>query len=491
MRLRDLLEGIPAVVEGSLDVEIEGIASHSQAVKPGFLFAAIRGFRHDGHAFIPEAVQNGARAVLVDHRVEGFPGLTQVIVPDTRLALGLLSAAFYGHPSRRLHLIGITGTNGKGTTAFMIEAILTRAGVKAGIIGTLGARLGEEYLPLQFTTPEAVELQRLLLAMAERGITHVAMEVASHALALHRVAGCRFQTAVFTNLTRDHLDFHGDFQNYLAAKARLFEMVEPQGISVVNADDPNSRAIASASRAPVITYGIGSPADVRAEEISLGPGGSRFTAYTPSGRIRIFLPLIGRFNVSNALAAVGVATSLGIPLEVVAEALAAMPGIPGRFERVDDGGEVTVVVDYAHTPDSLENVLRAAAEITRGRRIVVFGCGGDRDRTKRPIMGRLAVELSDYAIVTSDNPRSEDPMAIIEEIVAGIPDGAGSRYEVEVDRRRAIERAVSLARPGDVVIIAGKGHETYQEIKGVRSPFDDRLVAREALRRVKGGDKGG
>jgi UDP-N-acetylmuramoyl-L-alanyl-D-glutamate--2,6-diaminopimelate ligase len=260
---------------------------------------------------------------------------------------------------------------------------------------------------------------------------------------------------------------------------------------VVNADDPNSRAIASASRAPVITYGIGSPADVRAEEISLGPGGSRFTAYTPSGRIRIFLPLIGRFNVSNALAAVGVATSLGIPLEVVAEALAAMPGIPGRFERVDDGGEVTVVVDYAHTPDSLENVLRAAAEITRGRRIVVFGCGGDRDRTKRPIMGRLAVELSDYAIVTSDNPRSEDPMAIIEEIVAGIPDGAGSRYEVEVDRRRAIERAVSLARPGDVVIIAGKGHETYQEIKGVRSPFDDRLVAREALRRVKGGDKGG
>ncbi|MDR7434917.1 MAG: UDP-N-acetylmuramoyl-L-alanyl-D-glutamate--2,6-diaminopimelate ligase [Armatimonadota bacterium] len=484
MRLRDLLEGIPAVVEGSLEVEVEGIASHSQAVRPGFLFAAIRGSRHDGHAFIPEAVANGATAVLVDHRVEGFPRLTQVITPDTRLALGLLSAAFYGHPSRRLHLIGVTGTNGKGTTALMIQAILTQAGVKAGSIGTLGARLEEEHLPLQFTTPEAIELQRLLQLMADRGITHVAMEVASHALALHRVAGCRFEAAVFTNLTRDHLDFHGDFANYLGAKARLFEMVEPQGISVINADDPHSHVLVAKSRAPVLTYGIESPADVRAEEISLTPGGSNFTVCTPSGRCSVSLPMIGRFNVLNALAAIGVANSLGIPLEVAKEALERMPSIPGRFERVDNGGEIMVVVDYAHTPDSLANVLRAAAEITSGRKIVVFGCGGDRDRTKRPIMGRLAVELSEYAIVTSDNPRSEDPMAIIEEIVAGIPDGAGSHYEVEVDRRKAIERAISMARPGDIVIIAGKGHEAYQEIKGVRYPFDDRVVAREALQKI-------
>ncbi|MBI4278345.1 MAG: UDP-N-acetylmuramoyl-L-alanyl-D-glutamate--2,6-diaminopimelate ligase [Armatimonadetes bacterium] len=485
MRLGALLQDLPAAtVQGPTDVEVAGIAYHSGEVTPGALFAAVRGFVHDGHRFVLDAVARGAAAVMVEYPVEVPAHVSQVIVPDTRLGLALASAAFYGHPSRQVRVIGVTGTNGKGATTHLIEAVLARAGRPCGIIGTIGARVGDETLEMSRTTPEAPDLQRLLRAMADRGMRYAAVEVASHALALHRVAGCRFEAAVFTNLTQDHLDFHKTWEEYIAAKARLFAMVEPSGVAVINADDPHAGVMRAASRAPVIAYGIEQPAEIRARDLELALHGTSFVAVTPCGTVPVRLQLTGRFNVCNALAAVGIGISQGVDPSVIADALAAMPGIPGRFERVDRGEEFAVIVDYAHTPDGLENVLRTAADCTRGRTIVVFGCGGDRDRTKRPIMGRIAVELADHAIVTSDNPRTEEPMAIIEEIVAGIEALGRARrgtYEVEADRRKAIARAVALAQPGDVVLVAGKGHETYQEIKGRKYPFDDRAVARDAL----------
>lgn len=499
MTLDALLTGLPsAQVRGPDGQTITDIAYHSGAVRPGGLFVAVRGLRHDGHAFVPEAVSRGAAAVVVERPVEIAPTITQVVVPDTRLALALLSCAFFRHPSRDLTLIGITGTNGKGTTAYLLEAALVRAGRSAGIIGTMGVKVGSQTTPLDRTTPEAPDLQRLLRQMADRGVRDVVMEVASHALALHRVAGCRFRGAVFTNLTQDHLDFHQTLEAYRAAKRTLFEMVEPDGIAVVNADDPSAAVMTAASRAPVLTYGITASADVRAEDLRLDLDGANFTAVTPQGRRAVRLRLHGRFNIANALAAIATGQRLGVTLDVIAQALAEFAGVPGRFEAVVEGQPFGVIVDYAHTPDGLENVLQAARGFMTGRLLVVFGCGGDRDRTKRPLMGRIAAGLADVAIVTSDNPRSEAPTAIIEEIVAGIQDPGSriqdqlargprpqARVEVEPDRRKAIFRALELARPGDVVVIAGKGHEPYQEIKGVKYPFDDRVVAREALRKYR------
>jgi len=495
MSLDALLADLPSArVLGPARRTITDIAYHSQAVRDGSLFVAVRGLRHDGHDFVAEAVGRGAAAVAVERPVETAPAVTQVVVPDTRLALALLSCAFFRHPSRSLTLVGITGTNGKGTTAYLLEAALTRAGRRAGILGTMGVKVGAETTPLDRTTPEAPDLQRLLRQMVDRGVRYAVMEVASHALALHRVAGCRFQGAVFTNLTRDHLDFHHTLEAYRAAKQVLFQMVQADGVAVVNADDPAAAVMAAASRAPVVRYGIGAPADVRAVDLRLGLEGADFTVITPHGRQAIHLRLHGRFNVSNALAAIATGQHLGLPLDVMAHALAEFAGVPGRFEAIAEGQPYGVVVDYAHTPDGLENVLRAARGFAAGRLLVVFGCGGDRDRTKRPIMGRIASQLADIAIVTSDNPRSEEPGAIIEEILAGIRDAgtrergaplSGARIEVEPDRRKAIYQAIEMARPGDVVVIAGKGHEPYQEIKGVKHPFDDRVVARDALRKYR------
>ncbi|HLJ62407.1 MAG TPA: UDP-N-acetylmuramoyl-L-alanyl-D-glutamate--2,6-diaminopimelate ligase [bacterium] len=488
MRLANLLAALPVsppgdgpVVLGSRDREVTGLAYHSAHVRAGDLFAAIRGLSQDGHRYAQDAARRGAVAVLVDHAVPDV-GATQVVVPDTRQALAFVAAAFHGTPSEHLWVCGVTGTNGKTTTTYLLEAILARAGRRVGLVGTLGARLGGA--PVEFhattpTTPEAPDVQRLLAEMRAAGAGDVIMEVTSHALALHRVDACRFGAAVFTNLTQDHLDFHGDLAGYRDAKARLFEMVAPDGLSVVNADDEASAAMASRSRARVWTYGIEQRADVCAERLTLGPRGTRGSVVWPGGRMPLVLPLPGRFNVANALAAAAVALARGIPPEVVSGALETVPGVPGRCELVNEGQPFTVIVDYAHTPDGLEKVLRLAREVATGRCVTVFGCGGDRDRTKRPIMGRIGTALADYAVFTSDNPRSEDPGAIIREIEAG---AAGRNFESEPDRRLAIGRALALARAGDVVVIAGKGHEPYQILRDRTIAFDDREVARDLLR---------
>jgi len=473
-------------IDGPAAILISGITADSRTVTPGTAFVAITGFTHDGHTFVPEAIARGAAAVVVQRAVAAGRGVTTVTVPDTRIALAQISAAFYDYPSQTLHLIGITGTNGKGTTAALIEAMLTRAGMKAGLIGTLGAKIGDKEVDLGRTTPEAPQLQALLREMVEAGMSHAIMEVASHGLTLHRVDGCRFRAAVFTNLTQDHLDFHGSMDEYRRAKQRLFKMVDADGVAVVNADDAAASSMIEATRARVTTYGIAQAADVRAEDVSLGTDGTRFTVLTPLGATSVDSRLRGKFNVYNALAAITTAMSQGVGLDVAAAALADFPGVPGRFEAVDEGQPFAVIVDYAHTPDSLENVLRTAREFAQGRVIAVFGAGGDRDRTKRPVMGHIAAELADTAIVTSDNPRSEDPMAIIDEILTGVRGPrSGVRIEVEPDRRKAIARAIELAAAGDVVVIAGKGHEPYQEIKGIKHPFDDRTVARETLSRLR------
>jgi UDP-N-acetylmuramoyl-L-alanyl-D-glutamate--2,6-diaminopimelate ligase len=491
MELRALLTGLdaPSVV-GDTGCQIRGLAYDSRATEPGFLFAALRGRRQDGHAFIADAVAQGAVAVLVDRAVVVPPGVTVVRVADTRRALGQVAAALAGHPSRHLVVIGVTGTNGKGATTYLVEAILRAAGRPCGIIGTMGVVVGGAVAPTARTTPEAPELQHALTSMVARSQACVAMEVASHALAQERVAGTRFQVGVFTNLTQDHLDFHGSMEAYRAAKARLFAALPPDGWAVLNADDPASAVMRRVTPARVITYGIRTPADVRGRDIRLHLKGSEFVLETRAGRVSVRLRLAGWFNVANALAAAAVGIAQGVPLPTIVEAFAAMPGVPGRFESIEEGQPFAVIVDYAHTPDGLENVLRSARDVADGRLIAVFGCGGDRDRPKRPAMGRIAAEWADLVIVTSDNPRSEDPQAIIDEIRPGVEAAAAAREAAgrpvrvvyDPDRRRAIATAVAAAGRGDLVLIAGKGHETYQEIGGTRHPFDDREVVREALR---------
>jgi UDP-N-acetylmuramoyl-L-alanyl-D-glutamate--2,6-diaminopimelate ligase len=489
MRLTDLLAGsLPAcALIGSSDVEISGIAYNSSTVKPGDLFGAIRGFVHDGHRYAADAVRRGAAAVVVDHPLPDVTA-TQIVVADTRHALAVLAAAFYGDPSRHLWLCGVTGTNGKTTTTYLIHAVLQAAGHRPAVVGTIGVLaqgISVDFPMTTSTTPEAPDLQRLLCDLRADGIDQVVMEVTSHALELSRVAACHFQAAVFTNLTQDHLDFHGDLTRYRDTKARLFAMVAPGGVSIVNADDPSSAAMAERSRARVITYGIDAPAEVQATDLALAPHGTQLTVRWPEGTRRLSLRLPGRFNVSNALAAFAVGLAHGIDPAVVGPALESVAGVPGRCELVDEGQSFTILVDYAHSPDSLEKILRLAAQISSGRRIVVFGCGGERDRTKRPIMGRIGTHLADYAIFTSDNPRGEDPESIIREIEAGVE--GDTNFESIPDRRAAIARGIALAHPGDVVVIAGKGHETYQILGGRVEAFDDREVAREVLRAQRGG----
>ncbi|HET7265616.1 MAG TPA: UDP-N-acetylmuramoyl-L-alanyl-D-glutamate--2,6-diaminopimelate ligase [bacterium] len=493
MRVRDLVAALAAQdagtangaavsVVGDPGREFTGLSNDSRSVRSGDLFAAIRGFAQDGHRYAADAVRRGAAVLLVDHPLTDL-AVTQVVARDTRRAFAAAAAAFYRHPSREMRLCGITGTNGKTTTTFLIDAILRAVGRRSAVIGTLGVQTdgaAVEFHATTPTTPEASDLQRLLREMADRGVQDVTMEVTSHALELDRVAGCRFVTAVFTNLTQDHLDLHGTLAAYRDAKARLFAMVDPDGVGIVNADDPYAAAMAEASRAPVWTYGVGGSARIRAEGVTLTPRGTTMTVVWPDGRMSLALPLPGRFNVSNALAAFAVGLSRGVPADAMRGVLATTAGVPGRFEPVDEGQPFAVIVDYAHTPDSLEQVLRLSAEIAQGRRIVVFGCGGDRDRTKRPIMGRIGTTLADYAFFTSDNPRSEDPDAILREIEAGVPDARN--YASHADRRVAIEHAIAMARPGDVVVIAGKGHETYQIVGDRVIDFDDRAVAREVLR---------
>ncbi|MCC7241857.1 MAG: UDP-N-acetylmuramoyl-L-alanyl-D-glutamate--2,6-diaminopimelate ligase [Acidobacteria bacterium] len=464
---------------------LAAIAFDSRRVIPGALFVALRGLKADGRAFAAQAVSRGAVAVVAESaRPDGIE-VPWLETADARLALALLADRFYGQPSRRMPVIGVTGTNGKTTTAYLLAAVLDAAGLPAGVMGTVTYRIGREEREAARTTPEAPDVQHLLAEMIEQGCRSAVMEVSSHALALKRVDGMRFAASVFTNLTRDHLDFHADMEDYFAAKRRLFEMLEDDAPGIINADDPRAAALVSACRRPV-TYGISQPADVTSRPPTIGLEGLTLDVRTPRGGVAIRSRLVGRPNVYNILAATATAVALDLPLAAIAEGIQALPGVPGRFEVASSpADDVTVVVDYAHTDDALRNLLETARPLTTSRLIAVFGCGGDRDRTKRPLMGMVAARLSDVVIITSDNPRSEDPARIIEDVGRGITPGgqAGRRAEVlsEVDRAEAIERAIAMAGAGDVILVAGKGHEKYQQTGDRVLPFDDVAVARAAL----------
>ncbi len=459
MRLADLAAELEVVtLEGDLDVDVTSLTHDSRRAAPGALFCCVPGRRADGHRHATEAVARGAVALLAERHVD--VDVPQVLVGDARVQMGRAAAAFWGHPSRRLRVVGVTGTNGKTTTTWMLRAVLEAAGLPTGVIGTLGGAR---------TTPEAPDLQAELARLADGGAAAVAMEVSSHALALSRVEGTRFDVTVFTNLGHDHLDFHESMEQYFAVKARLFEP-ELTSAAVVNLDDPHGRLLLEACRVPTRGYSLSDVGDVEVGLVA--------SACTWRGR-RMRLPFGGVANLSNALAAATAAVELGVEEDAVIEGLRSAPPIPGRYEVVDAGQPFTVVVDYAHTPDALRQLLTAARAGTEGRLTVVFGCGGDRDVEKRPLMGRVAATLADAVVVTSDNPRHDDPSAIAEQVVAGA-DGPAT-LEVELDRRAAIRSALASAQPGDAVLVAGKGHETTQTVGTRTLPFDDRDVVRDEL----------
>jgi len=499
MRLEDLLRdsALAAEVRGDTSVEISDLAYDSRHVGPGTLFFCVTGLSRDGHEFAGGAVEAGAAALVVERPLE--LGVPEVQVAEARAAMAPLAAAFWGDPTEDLTVIGVTGTNGKTTTAFLVRHLLEDAGRRCGLLGTIQRVVGGEVEEVERTTPEAIDLQATFRRMAEAGDEACVLEVSSHALVLHRADAIRFDLKVFTNLTQDHLDFHEGMEDYFAAKRLLFTAeggaptIELEGgVSVVNVDDPYGRRLAEElAEGPSgdrVTFSPGGgEADLSAREVAFDAGGSTFTCLSPAGALEVRTPLPGDFNVANALAALAVAQALGLDLRRAGAALASAGQVPGRFESIDEGQPFAVLVDYAHTPEALQNVLEAARRITQRRVISVFGAGGDRDREKRPLMGRAGAELSDLAIVTSDNPRSEQPEAIIEEIVAGIDSalvGEG-QVVVEPDRRAAIARALEAAERDDTVVIAGKGHEQGQEFeRGRKIPFDDRDVAREELRRL-------
>jgi UDP-N-acetylmuramoyl-L-alanyl-D-glutamate--2,6-diaminopimelate ligase len=479
MRLEELVAGVGgARIVGDPAVEVEGLAYDSRRVEPGTLFFCVPGEKVDGHGFGPAAVEAGAAALVVERELD--LDVAQVVVADARAAMAPLAARFNRDPTADLDVVGITGTNGKTTTAFLVREILEAAGTRCGLLGTVKQVVGGVEEEVERTTPEAIDLQATFRRMADGDDRACAMEVSSHALVLHRCDAIRFRVALFTNLTQDHLDFHGEMEEYFRSKRLLFE-AGPE-TSIVNVDDPYGRRLAE--ELECVTFSaLGADADFGARDVALSPSGAEFTLdlRPVGGEVRVRTGLPGHFNVANALGAVAVALTLGVSPEEAAAGLAAAAPPPGRFEPVDEGQAFAVLVDYAHTPDSLENVLRAARRLGEGRVISVFGAGGDRDRGKRPQMGRAGAELSDLAVVTSDNPRSEDPESIVAEILAGIEGREG--VEVEVDRRAAIALALARAEPGDTVVIAGKGHEQGQEFEGGRKvPFDDREVAREELR---------
>jgi len=484
MKLGDLAARVPgAVLHADPTLVVSDVTHDSRKAGPGSLFVAIRGLAADGNAFAEAAGKKGAIAIASEEPPHA--GLPWLRVRDAREALALLSAAVLGNPAAALELVGITGTNGKTTTAALVDAVLRAAGRHVGLLGTVQYRVGDRVAEASRTTPESSDLQRLFREMLDASCTHAVLEVSSHSLALKRVHGCSFRVAVFTNLTRDHLDFHGDMDSYFAAKKVLFEtMLRPDGCAVINVDDDRGPALTEVSRGRALTYALDRPADIRGEGISLSLAGTSFKALTPVGDMDVRSPLIGRFNVQNILAAIGAAICLGVPRETTLRGIASLAGVPGRLERVDCGQDFAIVVDYAHTDDALKNLLETVRELTPGRVITVFGCGGDRDRTKRPLMGAVASRLSDVAVVTSDNPRSEPPEAILDEIQSGMNGGRGAERHVIVDRRDAIAKAVELARRGDAVVIAGKGHETYQILRDRTVPFDDRQAARDALSRI-------
>jgi len=485
MKLSRLLEGLEILgMDGDPEVEVGPVVYDSRKAEPGCLFAALRGVKADGAAFIKPAVDKGAAAVLYEkYKGERPAGVTFVKVADARLTMALVASAFYGRPSEKLKLAGITGTNGKTTTSYLIKAVLESAGSGVGLLGTISYRVGDKVLPAPNTTPESVDLQSYLAGMVDAGAAYAVLEVSSHSLSMKRVAGCEFKVKVFTNFTQDHLDFHGSMEEYYGAKKMLF--TDYGGTNVINLDDPKSGDLVAAARGPVITYGINMAADVSARDVELGSGGLTFTLAAAGRETRMRSGLVGRHNVYNILAAAGTCIALGISPDAVSDGISNMAGVPGRFEKVDAGQGFAVLVDYAHTEDALERAISAAREFTTGRLITLFGCGGDRDRTKRPKMGRLASMMSDVVVLTSDNPRTEDPLSIMAGVEAGIKeDGSkkkGEGYFAVADRGDAIRFAVGLAKAGDTVLLAGKGHEDYQIIGDTKYHFDDRETARDAI----------
>ena len=477
MKLRDLLKDIPFTYTAvDLDIDIREVRYDSRAVQPGDLFVAVRGFATDGHAYIGMALKKGAVAVVCEQAGKGIPA---VIVPDARAALADIAGNRFDHPSRKLTMVGVTGTNGKTTTTTLIKHILEAEGHKVGLIGTNQNMIGAEVIPTERTTPESYELQALFARMAEAGCTHCVMEVSSHSLVLDRVRGVRFAVGAFTNLTQDHLDFHKTMEAYREAKAKLFTISDK---GVINLDDPVADKMLADATCPCLTFSADKDAaDLSAKNIELGASGVSFVAATRDAIARVSLGIPGHFSVENALAALGVCVALGVPLEHAARALGTAHGVKGRAEVVPTDTDYTVLIDYAHAPDGVSNILRTVRGFAKGRVIALFGCGGDRDRTKRPIMGHLAAELSDYCIVTSDNPRTEQPEAIIEDIVAGMKD-AKVPVDVICDRRAAIYHALDIAQKDDVIVLMGKGHETYQAIDNVKHHMDEREIVADSFK---------
>ncbi len=487
--LEELALLIPdAKIVGEPNVKLSNIDHDSRKCVPNSLFVCFEGEHVDGHTFITQAVDRGAVAIMTTRHDVAVPeGVSILIVPKMLTALAVIVPYFYDYPSKKMRVIGVTGTNGKTTTTYMIRSVLVNAGFKVGLIGTIQIVIGEDVFPIHNTTPNVIDLQHIFVAMLERGVNVVVMEVSSHALAENRVAGVEFDTAVFTNLTQDHLDYHGSMENYRAAKAKLFDAVSRAGeksgkTAVINLDDPAADFMLEHAACDRITYGVERNADLHAADVDVHSGGMKFKIRGAFGSMSMNLHVTGLFNVYNVLAAVGACLAEKIEPEMIRRTLEHFKSVPGRFERIYANVPFTVIVDYAHTPDGVENVLNTARQITKKRVITVFGCGGDRDRTKRPIMGRLAARLSDVVIATSDNPRTEEPAAILDEIEVGIREAIGDKdYEKIVDRRAAINRAVEIAAAGDVIMILGKGHEDYQILKDKTIHFDDREVAREAI----------
>ncbi|MBE7030593.1 MAG: UDP-N-acetylmuramoyl-L-alanyl-D-glutamate--2,6-diaminopimelate ligase [Ruminococcaceae bacterium] len=473
MLLDTLLSDIEVTEKiGDTQVEISGINYNSRKIRPGDVFVAVRGLRADGHDYIQSAIEAGAAAIVGEQETPGL-SVPQVLVKDTRYALAMLAAAFYGYPGKKLRVIGVTGTNGKTTVTYLVKTILEHTGHKVGLIGTNQNMVGNMVLKSEHTTPESLELQELFSIMVREGVDSVVMEVSSHSLELGRVAGCHFAVGAFTNLTQDHLDFHLTMDNYMMAKARLFSMCDA---GVFNADDSAAEKLMETATCKKVTYGTNKDCDIYADGAMLHARGVEFTL--DGEKVRLAIP--GEFSVYNALCAAGICMQLGIPVKDIAAALATASGVKGRAEVVDVPTPYTVMIDYAHSPDGLENILRTVRGFCKERLIVVFGCGGDRDRTKRPIMGRIAGELADFCVVTSDNPRSEEPAAIIREVMEGVKQ-THATYEVVENRRKAIAYAMRIAREGDVVLLAGKGHETYQILHDGIIDFDERKIVREIL----------
>jgi len=489
MKLTDLTSLLGCSTDNLPDAGVACVTEDSRRVVPGAIFVAAPGARSDGHDYAAQAAERGAIAVLGSrHGIDTLCGLPYVYTPSPRKALGLLAHALRGNPSRGMTVIGVTGTNGKSSTVAMIARVLESCGFRTAEFGTLGYRIRDESVPAPHTTPFGEDLAEMFGRASEAGCTHAVMEASSHAIDQDRIAGIDFNVAAFTNLTQDHLDYHADMDAYRRAKLRLFEQLEGEGrFGVVNLDDPSGSAFVAASRVPCHTYGA--DGDVRAEDVEIRLDGTSFKAKTPWGETPVNMHLLGRHNVQNALCVITVCGALGLPLGSIAQGIASLRSVPGRFERVETRRGFEVAVDYAHTDDALRNLLEAAREVCPGRVIVVFGCGGDRDKTKRPKMGRVAGGLSDFAVVTSDNPRTEDANSIIEMILPGV-ESAGKvkdeTYCVVPDRRKAIATAIEMARPGDLVVIAGKGHEDYQILGTEKVHFDDREEARAALGRLNG-----